>query len=263
MSPHHTQKIPNSQSSSGVFPIYKASGETLASLVARFRIEQSVSAETPITYAGRLDPMASGVVLLLVGETCKQKDTFLGLDKTYTFEVLFGVSTDSFDMLGLISDRADVLPTEEGIRGALLSAQKMNVFPYPPFSSKPVDGVPLFTHAKDGTLPETMPTMTGEIKELSLKSVRIESFGDVITQALKVIEHVEGEFRQKEIVECWNQFLGGSSGKQCVIATCEATVTTGVYIRTLATVIGDALGVPALAYSIERITVGEYRVENK
>jgi tRNA pseudouridine(55) synthase len=263
MSPHHTQKIPISQSLSGVFPIYKAAGETLASLVSRFRIEQSLSLETPITYAGRLDPMASGLVLLLVGEMCKQKDSFLIADKTYTFEVLFGVSTDSFDMLGLIANQLEVLPNEEHIRSVLSNIQNMTVFPYPPFSSKPVDGVPLFTHAKEGTLPETMPTMVGEIKELTLKNVRKEMFGDVVSRAIEIMEKVEGDFRQKDIVGGWRQFLVEKKDQHCVIATLEATVTTGVYIRTLATLIGEALGTPALAYSIERIKVGEYKVENK
>lgn len=263
MSPHHTQKIPISQSLSGVFPIYKKAGETLASLVARFRIEQSLSTEVPITYAGRLDPMASGLVLLLVGETCKQKDAFLGLDKTYIFEVLFGVSTDSFDMLGLITEDSGAIPTEEQIQSILPGIQDKTVFPYPPFSSKPVDGVPLFTHAKEGTLPSSMPTMTGEIKELTLKNVRKEMFEDVINRAIEIIEKVEGDFRQKEIVDGWQQFLVEKKEQQCIIATLEATVTAGVYIRTLATLIGEALGTPALAYSIERKTVGEYTVENK
>ncbi len=251
--------MPNSQHPEGVFPIYKAPGETLASLVTRFRSEQSLSAETPITYAGRLDPMASGLVLLLVGETCKQKDAFLGLDKTYAFEVLFGVSTDSFDMLGLITGESTTAPNEEQIRSVLPSIQQMAVFLYPPFSSKPVDGVPLFTHAKEGTLPETMPTMVGEIKELTLKNVRTESFSGVIDRAIKTIEKVKGDFRQKEVMEGWQKFLIEKKERQCVIATLEATVTTGVYIRTLATLIGEALSTPALAYSIERIRVGEYK----
>lgn len=249
----------NSQSLEGVFPIYKAAGETLATLVARFRSEQSLSLETPITYAGRLDPMASGLVLLLVGETCKQKDVFLGLDKTYTFEILFGVSTDSFDMLGRIADLSDSLPTEEEIRGVLPCIQDMKLFSYPPFSSKPVDGVPLFTHAKEGTLPHALPTMAGQIKELRLESVKEEPFEDVVTRALETIHKVEGDFRQEEVVEGWRQFLGEKKGKQCVIATLEATVTTGVYIRTLATLIGKELGIPALAYGIDRIKAGEYK----
>jgi tRNA pseudouridine(55) synthase len=207
MSPHHTQKMPNSQSLSGVFPIYKGSGETLAALVARFRTGQGLSLETPITYAGRLDPMASGLVLLLVGETCKQKDAFLGLDKTYIFEVLFGVSTDSFDMLGLITDQSDTEINKERLQSVLPGIQQMTVFPYPPFSSKPVDGVPLFTHAKEGTLPNEMPTMNGEIKGLLLKNVRIELLEDAVYHAIETIKKVEGDFRQEEIIKGWQKCI--------------------------------------------------------
>jgi tRNA pseudouridine55 synthase len=162
MSPHHTQNSSDSQGRDGVFPIYKKAGETLAELLIRFRQELLLSPVVPVTYAGRLDPMAEGLVLLLVGTYCKRKDEFLGLDKAYTFEVLFGVATDSYDMLGLITDTKEILPTEEEIQKAISEIKNKTIFSYPPFSSKPVDGVPLFTHAKEGALPEILP----EIKTL-------------------------------------------------------------------------------------------------
>ncbi len=260
MSTHHTQKNQISQSVSGIFPIYKKAGETLAVLLDRFRSEQSFDKNIPITYAGRLDPMAEGLVILLVGEKCKEKDSFNALEKTYEFEVLFGVSTDSFDMLGLIEVVQSCNPSSDSLVSAIENIKGMKKFFYPPFSSKPVDGVPLFAHAKRGSLPENLPSIKGEIKEIVLKNVKEISFDEVVLQSLNIIEKVEGDFRQEEITKSWNKFLENKNSEACTIATFEATVTSGVYVRTIATLIGRYLGIPALAYSIKRIRVGEYRL---
>ncbi len=254
MSPYHTQKIPNSQSVAGVFPLYKKAGETLAVLVERFRSEQGISKDTPVTYAGRLDPMAEGLMLLLVGEACKKKDEYLGCDKTYIFEVLFGVATDTFDMLGLITDTKEYSPTEGQIEGSLETIKKTKTFPYPPFSSKPVAGKPLFAHARAGTLPELLPSVHGEVKEVVLKTMRTTTFEEAIKEKRELLQKVEGDFRQKEIIEGWERFLENRKESTCVIATFEATVSSGVYIRTLATLLGG----PALAYSIKRTRVGDF-----
>lgn len=260
MSPYHTQNSTNSQDKNGVFSIYKKAGETLAALIIRFRREQSLGDDVPITYAGRLDPMADGLVILLTGENCKEKDSFLGLDKTYSFEVLFGVATDTFDMLGLITNAKESLPTEQEIEEVLGGVKNITSFSYPPFSSKPVDGVPLFMHAKLGTLPENLPTIQGEIKSLILKNYRVVTFGEIVNKSLKIIKKVEGDFRQKEIIEGWQDFWKDSGNNKCAVATFETEVTSGVYVRSIATLIGEAVETPALAYSITRTEVGQYKL---
>ncbi len=256
LSAHNTQKHAQSQDKDGVFTIYKRSGETLAILVDRFRDEHSLGSEVPITYAGRLDPMADGLVLLLTGERCKEKDEYLGLDKTYTFEVLFGVATDTFDMLGLITKTKESFPAEEEIKKAFSEIKKQTVFSYPPFSSKPVDGIPLFMHAKAGTLPDVFPEIKGELHSIVLQNTAIRPVKEVVESSIEVIKKVEGDFRQKEIVEGWQKFLNESKDEKCLVATFETTVSSGVYIRTLAVLLGQALGAPALAYSITRTKIG-------
>lgn len=269
MSAHHTEKSTNSQSTkgpsathmlarAGVFTIYKKAGETLAGLVARFRKEQSFDESLPITYAGRLDPMAEGLVILLTGEACKQKEEYLGLDKTYTFEVLFGVATDTFDMLGLITETKEMNPTAEQIEKAIEQVKRVTTFSYPPFSSKPVDGVPLFIHAKAGTLPDTLPTLNGKIYTSILQNTAIRPVKELVGNSIEIMQKVEGDFRQEEIIKGWEKFLENNKDKKCVVATFEATVSSGVYVRTIATLIGEALGGVALAYSIKRTKVGDF-----
>jgi tRNA pseudouridine(55) synthase len=243
----------------GIFTIYKYSGETLSSLLERFRLEQNLDSKLPVTYAGRLDPMAEGLVLLLTGEKCKEKDSFLGLDKTYVFEILFGVSTDTFDMLGIIDETKEITVTEQEVLKSLEKIKNKISFAYPPFSSKPFEGKPLFIHAKEGTLPKELPEIKGEIKEISLKNLRTESFKDVIERSIEIIKNVQGDFRQEEILEGWRKFLDENENKECFIAKCEATVSSGIYIRSIAVEVGKILDAPSLAYSIKRTSVGKYK----
>ncbi len=84
--------------------LYKNLGETPNEAVLRFKKDNPEYEKEPMTYAGRLDPMPEGLLLILSGEELKNKDSFLDLKKTYEFEVLWGVETDTLDVLGLISN---------------------------------------------------------------------------------------------------------------------------------------------------------------
>ena len=84
-----------------VLKLYKDLGETPLECVERFKSDNPEYKDLPMTYAVMLDPMAEGLLIVLVGEECKKKDEYLGLSKEYVFEVLFGFMTDTYDLLGL------------------------------------------------------------------------------------------------------------------------------------------------------------------
>ncbi|MCA9363758.1 hypothetical protein KC727_00880, partial [Candidatus Kaiserbacteria bacterium] len=81
--------------------IEKRIGETPLEAAERLRVTLGLSADIPLAYAGRLDPMASGKLLVLIGDECKKQEQYHTLDKEYTFEVLFGVRSDTADVLGI------------------------------------------------------------------------------------------------------------------------------------------------------------------
>ena len=58
---------------------YKNMGETPLECLERMRKEHRISDDIPMTYAGRLDPMAEGLMVVLVGEECKNKEKYLGM----------------------------------------------------------------------------------------------------------------------------------------------------------------------------------------
>src|SRR4051812_15345092 len=61
-------------------------------------------ADQKIAYAGRLDPMAEGLLLLLIGNETKKRKDYEALSKTYEFSILLGISTDTYDLLGKIKE---------------------------------------------------------------------------------------------------------------------------------------------------------------
>src|SRR5690606_23219787 len=92
-------------SNTEILQLYKREGETPLECIQRFRAENPSYAEVSMTYLGRLDPMAEGLLLVLAGDTRKKK-AYLELDKRYEFEVLWGFETDTYDMLGLVTASA-------------------------------------------------------------------------------------------------------------------------------------------------------------
>lgn len=102
----------------------KTVGETPLSCAERWRSAAGVAASVPLAYAGRLDPMASGKLLILIGDECKNQTNYHGLDKAYDFSVLLGIGSDTHDVLGRLytdtnSPSLQDEPTSSGaLRGA-------------------------------------------------------------------------------------------------------------------------------------------------
>ncbi len=87
--------------------VYKPLGMTPLEVIRKLKQTNSYLTEAKISYAGRLDPLAHGVLLLLVGENTKEKDRYLALPKTYEFEIIFGLQTDTYDLLGYATQKYD------------------------------------------------------------------------------------------------------------------------------------------------------------
>lgn len=93
--------------------LHKAVGQTPLEVLELWRQTKPELKNTPLAYAGRLDPMAEGVLLVLIGDECKKQTEYHHLDKEYEFEVLFGLASDSGDVLGLINENGDKIVTTE------------------------------------------------------------------------------------------------------------------------------------------------------
>lgn len=250
----------------------KAVGETPLAAILRYKAANPSLTDVPMAYAGRLDPMASGKLLVLLGDECKRQRVYHGLDKAYRFEVLFGVGSDTGDVLGLLSfgdyapsiDPAAVTQVARDLSGKQIS------FPYPTFSSKTVKGKPLHVWTLENRLSEIdIPVNTTTIYKLRCVGVRAESAADIAREVRTKIETIPpvteaskelgADFRRKDVRAAWNHFLEHFPNETFTIATFECTASSGTYMRSLAAHIGSELGTPALAYSIERTKIGTYQ----
>lgn len=219
----------------------------------------------PLSYAGRLDPMAEGVLVVLAGEANKKRNDFLNLDKEYTFDILFGFSTDTYDLLGVMSD-AVTRASHRPVRAPLL-VEYIAQMPgarsqkYPPFSSKPLEGVPLFVHARKGELTDfDLPEHKIEIFSASLIGMKRMNDTELLEEVERSVQRVKGDFRQERILHLWKDALRVLYGMSFDIATVSIHCSSGTYVRSLANELGEQLGIPALAMRIQRTRVGKYKV---
>ena len=78
-----------------VVNLYKNLGETPRERLERLRLQKPHYAHEVLSYAGRLDPMAEGVMLCLVGSANHRREEYLNKGKEYILDVLFGFATDT------------------------------------------------------------------------------------------------------------------------------------------------------------------------
>lgn len=250
--------------------IHKKRGQTPLAALEAWRATSPAFAQLPVTYAGRLDPMAEGKLLLLLGEECKRREKYLGLDKEYVVEVLLGASTDTGDTLGMpMFGVPTELPEAKELRGALQGLIGNTELPYPSFSSKTVGGRPLFEYALKGTLSSiTIPTHTETVYDIALlgtETLSHKSFSERVSQDLALAprtgdpeKQLGADFRQDAIRAAWEQALTQDKRDWPIIRV-RVTCASGTYMRTLAARLGEMLGAPALALSITRTRIGRYR----
>ncbi len=252
----------------------KKVGETPLSCVETWRQNQdSTYANLPLAYAGRLDPLASGKLLVLIGEECKKQDSYHTLDKVYEFSILFGVNSDTGDVMGRLNKPPykQTIIAAQTIKSALTAYQGNVSLPFPVFSARTVDGKPLHTWAMEGRLNEiTIPTQHSYIYRLKLDKVETKMRTAIYDQALKKINSIPpvteerkalgNDFRRSDIRADWEVFKNqGAAADRFTIAHCTAIVSSGTYIRSLAEAIGKDLDLPALAYHIHRPMLGRYK----
>jgi tRNA pseudouridine55 synthase len=205
---------------SGVLVVHKPCGPTSHDVVAQAR---RVLGTRAVGHAGTLDPMASGVLILLVGEATKLSPYLTLEDKEYRATVTFGRSTTTWDAEGdTVEERA--VPTNllagPELDMALAAERKRTEQVPPAFSAISVDGKRAHRLARRGK-PVDLPPRAVQVRTLEL--------------------------------------LDRSTDPASV--TLRAEVSKGYYVRSLARDLGERLGVPSHLSALERRASGPYRIE--
>lgn len=243
-----------------VLLLHKSLGQTPLACIRAFQVAHPEYADIPLGYAGRLDPMAEGLLLVLLGEENKKRTSYEMLPKTYEATMLIGFSTDSYDLLGLVTKSASepINISHKHLQQTLTTLTGTYMQPYPPYSAARIGGKPLFWWARAGKLAEiTIPKKHITIDEITL--------GEIETVSPRVLEQdidaklciVTGEFRQNHIRDRWTDTLR-SYPHTCQLVHMTIDCSHGTYIRGLIHEIGQKLGVPTCTYSLIRTRIGQY-----
>jgi len=236
----------------------KKEGETPLMLLDSFRRKNPKYRDVKITYAGRLDPMASGLMLFLTGEEIKNKEKYLGLEKEYEFEVLFGFATDTYDILGKVTS----LPQRQDLwgKGELRESIKQNLkyFEGDFLQKYPFYSSPTIKHVRAGKQP-LIQSHKVSVKKLQFLKLRTINSETLLKNIEKRVAKVNGDFRQEEILKLWHKKLREDSRKY-FIGSFRVRCGSGMYVRALSHDLGQNMGVPTLAYSIKRTKIGKWKL---
>lgn len=181
-----------------------------------------VSGQRRIGHAGTLDPMATGVLLVCLGEATRVVEFLMSGRKTYRAAIHLGVETDSYDATGQVTQQAP-----EG-KMAQLTLERI------------AQSIPAFV----GAITQT-PPMYSAIKQGGQPLYRLARQGIEVEREARSIEIFE--FRLLE----WDSPL----------LTAEITCSKGTYIRSLAHDLGQALGCGGHLAALARIASGRFALD--
>jgi len=221
--------------------------------------------ERTIGYAGRLDPLATGLLVLLLDERNKSAHEFNHLDKRYEVEVVFGVRTDSFDLLGLSESVAlGALTGDDAlIESRVRALEGTRMQQYPPWSSVRVRGRPAFYWAHRGEIPEGgWPERERTVRAATVIARGAIDGATLIDRAIEDVRGVSGAFRQEQLVERWRSLRGAMEGRSLPLVRIEVECSSGTFMRSLANSLGESMGTAAVATVIHRTRVGPFQLRD-
>jgi tRNA pseudouridine55 synthase len=125
----------------------KPSGVTSTQVVAAVR---KIFDAQKAGHAGTLDPLATGVLAIALGEATKTVPYAMDAQKTYRFTATWGEGRDSDDSEGKVTETSDVRPTREAIEGAIPGLTGAITQVPPIYSAIKVDGERAYDLARDG-----------------------------------------------------------------------------------------------------------------
>jgi tRNA pseudouridine55 synthase len=152
-----------------VLVVDKPVGPTSFDVVRRVR---RAARTRQVGHGGTLDPLASGVLPVCLGEATKLSQFLLDADKAYEFTVCLGVETDTDDAAGAVTDRRDARAVDAAAVARALEPLRGVVTQVPPiYSALKRNGRPLYDYARAGE-PVTPAPRTVVVHELELAAFR-------------------------------------------------------------------------------------------
>ncbi|MCC6414586.1 MAG: tRNA pseudouridine(55) synthase TruB [Opitutaceae bacterium] len=143
------------QELNGVLLVDKPTDHTSHDVVARLRGKLKTR---KIGHAGTLDPMATGLLVMLIGKATRISQYLISLDKEYTGTIELGKTTDTQDAEGRVMETRPVPPLTEAALKQAMAGFLGDQYQLPPmYSAIKIDGVPLYPKARQGDEVEREP----------------------------------------------------------------------------------------------------------
>jgi tRNA pseudouridine55 synthase len=218
-------------------------------------------AKVKVGHGGTLDPLASGVLPIALGEATKLSGRMLDADKAYAFTVAFGAQTDTLDLEGAVIATSEVRPTMAALDGVLAQFTGPIEQVPPAYSALKIDGRRAYDLAR-----------AGEEVVLASRSVTIHSLSVIPTE---VGTHGYGTAAGDAPPSMGPGFRGDDGpvelhDETSVVqdgmvylqeATLLATVSKGTYIRSLARDVAAALGTVGHVTMLRRTKAGPFTLQ--
>ncbi len=153
----------------GLIIIDKGEGITSFSAVARVRRLFGVK---KAGHTGTLDPLATGVLPVLIGRAVKASEFMLSGDKHYIATLTLGMATDTEDITGNVIERSDKIPSEETVLAAVKSFLGESRQIPPMYSALKVGGKKLCDLAREGR------TVEREARNICVYSIEAKRLGE-------------------------------------------------------------------------------------
>ena len=245
-----------------VVVLYKKIGETPNEMIQNYIKNYNKLNKYQIKkgcVVGKLDPMASGVSICLFDNECKNMEQYLHKNKIYEFKIIFGLSTDTDDTLGLITDTCNIQSIDiEKIIKELdkfigIYQQKYHKYSSICIKNKNSERNPLWKWTKENRIQEIhIPSKTVKVDKLQLLELKSYNFDLLKKIIINNINKVKGDFRQDDIIKIWKNT---TNFKNVFVGKFKIQCSSGFYVRQLVNELCKNIGILGTTYNINRTKI--------
>lgn len=207
-------------------------------------------------HTGTLDVMATGLIMLVSTKLRPLEKFFKQFNKQYEFEVITGFSTDTHDLLGLITSYSNN-PIKK-LNTPVINSYTKQV--PPKVSYKNLNSLKKLNNFLNGGNLKSLRPKQVKIKQLQFLGKKQISKGKFKHDLFSNINKVEGEFRQKQIIQRYNKNLNKLPDLFTVYKY-KITVSSGFYVRAFVRDLAKLNNFPLCTYSIKRTCIGLFCIK--
>lgn len=232
---------------------------------------QSIYKYSKFGHAGTLDPLATGVLIVLVGDECKKQDYYMGQDKTYETRIIFGIKSPTDDLEGPITTDTELKINNEELTNKVEAYLKSHVGEFeqavPYFSAVKINGKEMYKSARNGEPVDTLPVKKVVLNKFSIFLAKQGSASLRNFQFSKDTKEIPEDYskplnlRSDSIEKDYENRLDYYSNNFPYIDL-QLDVSKGFYVRSLARDLGDLLGTCAVMASLVRTRIGTFKIQD-